>query len=179
MMVSLAIALLISLLAQTSIALVPLSELRGSTCRSKPCFFDRGGEQDVPLAQKLTPVDKPFVRKSHSIGRIVAVALPFFWSFGVSPPQQASAADVARGATLFTANCAGCHAGGQNFVKEKKTLQKEALQKYLGSTEAVQIQDFVQNGMPHKLLAMRIPMDTDSYADVATYVSEQALGDKW
>lgn len=127
-MVSLSIALLISLLAQTSIALAPLN-----------APLNRGAEKDITLAQKFMSANKPFARTSHPFGMIMVVSLPLLWSFGVISPQQASAADIARGATLFTANCAGCHAGGQNVVNQKKTLQKEDLQKYLGSTDAVQI----------------------------------------
>lgn len=93
-------------------------------------------------------------------------------------PFPAWSADIAHGATLFQANCAGCHAGGQNFMSEKKTLQKEALEKYR-SLDQAKIQDFVQNGMPHKFLPMKQPFDDKDYLDVTSYVLDQALGEKW
>ena len=88
-----------------------------------------------------------------------------------------AAAEVGEGQVLFQANCAGCHAGGQNFMAEKKTLFKEALDKYR-TTDPAKLQDFVQNGMPHKLLPLKISSDSD-YASVTTFVLDQALGDKW
>lgn len=95
----------------------------------------------------------------------------------LTPP--AGAADIAKGETLFQANCAGCHAGGNNFVSEKRTLRKDALQTYRGTVDAVAIQEFVQKGMPHKLLPMKTAMDDSDYGDVVAYVLDQALGEKW
>lgn len=95
------------------------------------------------------------------------------------PVASAAVGDATTGAVLFSANCAGCHAGGQNFVSSSKTLQQDALEKYLGSTDPVKLQAFVQNGMPHKLFPMRMPMQDQEYLDVATFVSDQALGKKW
>jgi cytochrome c6 len=88
----------------------------------------------------------------------------------------AANADIRNGATLFTANCAGCHAGGQNVVKENKTLQKAALEKYQ-SLDQAQLQKFVQTGMPHKFMPFKF--SDEDYKDVTSYVLDQALGDKW
>ena len=111
----------------------------------------------------------------------------FFVAISFSAPAVAYAdnssttttANVGGGATLFQNNCAGCHAGGMNFIKEKKTLQKAALEKYLGSTEPIQIQNFVQGRMPHKLLPFSKDFSDQDYLDVASFVSDQARGEKW
>jgi hypothetical protein len=40
--------------------------------------------------------------------------------------------NIERGSELFSANCAGCHAGGLNFVNESRTLKKRStLSKYV------------------------------------------------
>merc|ERR1719401_250570 len=46
----------------------------------------------------------------------------------VSP---ALAGDVGAGEKIFDANCAACHAGGQNVIMPEKTLEKDALESYL------------------------------------------------
>jgi hypothetical protein len=58
---------------------------------------------------------------------------------------------ISRGSLLFETNCAGCHRGGANFIKESKTLQKDALEKYF-KLDPSSIQLFVETKMPHKLL---------------------------
>lgn len=96
-----------------------------------------------------------------------------------TPPAFAATTDanLANGAALFQANCAGCHAGGQNFIKPQKTLDKQALERYQ-SLDQGQLQKFVQQGMPHKFTAFKFSADKD-YFDVTSYVLDQALGDKW
>jgi cytochrome c6 len=95
----------------------------------------------------------------------------------MTPPSWG--VDIAKGETLFQANCAGCHAGGNNYVSEQRTLRKDALQTYRGTVDAAAIQEFVQKGMPHKLLPMKTAMDDVGYGDVVAYVLDQALGEKW
>lgn len=92
-------------------------------------------------------------------------------------PALASDADLKNGGALFTANCASCHAGGQNIMAEKKTLHKDALEKYQ-SLDQAQLQKFVQTGMPHRFMPFKFSSDQD-YKDVTSYVLDQALGDKW
>jgi cytochrome c6 len=43
---------------------------------------------------------------------------------------SAFGADTAKGAEVFRANCAQCHAGGGNFINQRKTLKKPDLEKY-------------------------------------------------
>jgi cytochrome c6 len=97
-------------------------------------------------------------------------------ALATATPALAADADLRNGAVLYAANCAGCHAGGQNFVAEKKTLQQAALEKYQ-SLDQAQLQKFVQTGMPHKFMPLKFS-DQD-YKDVTSYVLNQALGDKW
>jgi cytochrome c6 len=146
------------------------------------------GWMQVPVKRKahnlnrispMDPKDADFRTQPQTAvpSKVCAATAMLSLSILLAAPQSAWSADVAKGAALFQANCAGCHAGGQNFVKEKKTLQKEALEKYLGTTDPVRIRSFVQNEMPHKLLPLK--MDEKDYLDVASYVSDQALGHKW
>ncbi len=43
--------------------------------------------------------------------------------------HPAFAGDAVKGAQIFSANCAACHAGGKNVVNAAKTLQKADLDK--------------------------------------------------
>eukprot|EP00189_Rhodosorus_marinus_P007223 CAMPEP_0113964082 /NCGR_PEP_ID=MMETSP0011_2-20120614/6909_1 /TAXON_ID=101924 /ORGANISM="Rhodosorus marinus" /LENGTH=76 /DNA_ID=CAMNT_0000976279 /DNA_START=843 /DNA_END=1070 /DNA_ORIENTATION=- /assembly_acc=CAM_ASM_000156 len=55
------------------------------------------------------------------------------------------AADIEHGEQIFTANCAACHAGGNNVIVPEKTLQKETLEKFeMKSVDAITNQ--VSNG---------------------------------
>lgn len=57
------------------------------------------------------------------------------------------AADVDAGEQVFNANCAACHAGGQNVIMPEKTLEKEALDQYLaGGRSEKSIISQVTNG---------------------------------
>lgn len=82
------------------------------------------------------------------------------------------AADVAEGATVFTNNCAACHAGGRNVVNGAKTLKQSDLEKYeMNSADAIIYQ--VTNGkmaMP----AFRGRLSEDQIESVAAYVLSQA-----
>ena len=102
------------------------------------------------------------------------IVIAFFFSF--APPSVAMEGDIARGNQAFTASCAGCHAGGQNFVNEKKTLQKEALDKFVGLDEE-KVQAFFKGSFVHKVVGGKL--SDQEIADVATYVVDQAKGDKW
>ena len=85
---------------------------------------------------------------------------------------NALAGDAASGAGVFNANCAACHAGGNNVINAAKTLKIDALKandKY--SIEAIKYQ--VTNGygaMP----AFGGRLTDEQIEDVATYVLSQA-----
>ena len=84
--------------------------------------------------------------------------------------MPAFAADVAAGEQVFNANCAACHAGGQNVIMPDKTLEKEALDQYLagGRNEAAVITQVTngKNAMP----AFGGRLSDEDIADVAKYV---------
>lgn len=94
--------------------------------------------------------------------------------------------DVLRGGEIFTGNCAGCHAGGMNFVKENKNLKRAALEKFVSpSMDKDEIQQWVQNSGQHKkLVFFKAPsgngkLTDNDYSDVISYVVDQAVGEKW
>ena len=85
----------------------------------------------------------------------------------VSP---AFAADVGAGEQVFNANCAACHAGGQNVIMPDKTLEKAALEQYLAggrNEKAVMMQ--VTNGK-NAMPAFGGRLSEDDIANVASYV---------
>ena len=81
-----------------------------------------------------------------------------------------AAPDVEAGEIIFNANCAACHAGGQNVIMPEKTLEKEAIEKYLAggrTMEAIMNQVTVgKNAMP----AFGGRLEDEQIANVASYV---------
>ena len=81
------------------------------------------------------------------------------------------------GEQVFTANCAGCHMGGQNVLVADKTLQIADLER--NSKDSVNaIVNQVTNGnggMP----AFGARLDENEIQSVATYVLNQAKTDSW
>ena len=100
---------------------------------------------------------------------IAVLSLAFAIVVFVSP---AWAGDAANGARVFSANCAACHAGGNNLVNAQKTLKKADLEKYgKDSIEAIVTQvTGGKNAMP----AFGGRLTSDQIEDVATYVLSQA-----
>ncbi|GKZ00638.1 hypothetical protein MPSEU_001016000 [Mayamaea pseudoterrestris] len=84
--------------------------------------------------------------------------------------QPAFAGDVGAGEQVFNANCAACHAGGQNVIMPEKTLEKEALEQYLagGRNEKSVITQVTggKNAMP----AFGGRLSDEDIANVAAYV---------
>ena len=90
-------------------------------------------------------------------------------AFGVAV-APAVAADVGAGEQVFNANCAACHAGGQNVIMPEKTLEKDALEQYLaGGRNAKAIITQVTNGK-NAMPAFGGRLDDEAIADVAAYV---------
>jgi cytochrome c6 len=89
-------------------------------------------------------------------------------AFIVATP--ALAGDVGAGEQVFDANCAACHAGGQNVIMPDKTLEKEALEAYLagGRNEKAVITQVTngKNAMP----AFGGRLSDEDIANVAAYV---------
>jgi cytochrome c6 len=126
----------------------------------------------------LTPKIEPAkVQRAFPTTALVAAALVASASLGSPVPSNADA-DVAHGAALFKAECAGCHLGGNNFMSEKKTLKKDALQQYQ-SLDSAKLQAFVQNQMPHSFLPFHSKWSDQDFADAVGYVLDQAVSDKW
>ena len=85
-------------------------------------------------------------------------------AFGAIDP--AFAGDVGAGQQIFGANCAACHAGGQNVITPKKTLEKDALDQYLvdGRSEE-SIMTLVTNGK-NAMPAFGGRLDNDQISNV-------------
>lgn len=82
--------------------------------------------------------------------------------------RPAMAGDAASGAKIFSANCAACHAGGNNVIMPAKTLKKDALEKNgMNSLDAITTQVTKgKNAMP----AFGGRLSAKQIEDVATYV---------
>mmetsp|Transcript_22400 Transcript_22400/g.33153 ORF Transcript_22400/g.33153 Transcript_22400/m.33153 type:complete len:175 (-) Transcript_22400:276-800(-) len=122
---------------------------------------------------------KPASLSLLAIASICQLAVTF------SPLPAAAEIDVARGSEIFTGNCAGCHAGGMNFIKEKKNLKKEALEKFISpNLDRDEVKDWVmKSGQHQKLVFFKAPSGngklTDAdFADVTGFIVDQAAGDK-
>jgi cytochrome c6 len=100
----------------------------------------------------------------------VVFALITIVSLGFAHP--ALAGDAANGGKIFSANCAACHAGGNNVVNGAKTLKQDALKQYdKYSVEAIVTQVTKGAGaMP----AFGSKLSAAEIEDVATYVLSQA-----
>nr|ARW68618.1 cytochrome c553 [Palisada sp.] len=105
-----------------------------------------------------------------------SVVLVLFLGLQLVMGQDASV-NLEAGEQVFTANCAGCHAGGNNLVVTDKTLKIDALQKYSkDSVDAIVTQVTNGNGgMP----AFGNNLDDDQIQNVANYVLNQAKTNSW
>jgi cytochrome c6 len=104
--------------------------------------------------------------------RLLSIVLLAIAVLTVAFVPPAFAGDAANGAKIFSANCAACHAGGNNVIMANKTLKKEALEQYgMNSIDAIITQvKKGKNAMPNFLGRLT----EDQIEDVATYVIEQA-----
>ncbi|OKH20968.1 cytochrome C6 [Hydrococcus rivularis NIES-593] len=104
--------------------------------------------------------------------RFLSLSLLVLALFTLTFTRPALAGDLAKGAKLFSANCAACHAGGKNVVNAAKTLQKGDLEKYsMNSLEAIKTQIAKgKNAMP----AFAGRLSEQEIDDVANYVLSQA-----
>eukprot|EP00548_Thalassiothrix_antarctica_P000824 CAMPEP_0194147040 /NCGR_PEP_ID=MMETSP0152-20130528/22483_1 /TAXON_ID=1049557 /ORGANISM="Thalassiothrix antarctica, Strain L6-D1" /LENGTH=134 /DNA_ID=CAMNT_0038847715 /DNA_START=167 /DNA_END=571 /DNA_ORIENTATION=+ len=88
--------------------------------------------------------------------------------FSVATPV--SAGDAGFGEKVFNANCAACHAGGQNVIMPEKTLEKEALDQYLaGGRSETSVVAQVTNGK-NAMPAFGGRLSDNDIENVATYV---------
>ncbi|MEA5568336.1 cytochrome c6 PetJ [Anabaena sp. UHCC 0399] len=86
------------------------------------------------------------------------------------------AAEISPGAKIFQNNCAACHIGGGNILISHKTLQREALSKYLDNYNTDSIQAIIhqvengKNAMP----AFKKKLSEQEILAVAAYVFQKA-----
>lgn len=94
-------------------------------------------------------------------------------------PSMAVEGNIASGKEVFTSTCGGCHAGGQNFAKPNKTLQKEAIEKYVGSLSEDKVEDYFRKQFVHKVIMKDKDLQDQQITDAITYVVDQATNEKW
>ncbi len=86
--------------------------------------------------------------------------------------NQVLAADIENGERIFTANCAACHAGGNNVIMPEKTLKKDALETNgMNAVSAITYQ--VTNGK-NAMPAFGGRLSDADIEDVANYVLSQS-----
>jgi len=86
--------------------------------------------------------------------------------------NQAFATDIENGERIFTANCAACHAGGNNVIMPEKTLKKDALEANgMNAVSAITYQ--VTNGK-NAMPAFGGRLSDSDIEDVANYVLSQS-----
>ena len=150
--------------------LLPFFAAAYSSIMPADAFGSQRGEPKVPSAST----------SATASAATAAAALVGLLAF----PSTAYSADIARGKEIFDNNCAGCHVGGANLVKPEKNLQREALARYVSSDlSQAEVQQWVQQSGQHKrIVFFKMPdgkMKEADWADVTTYVVDQALNDKW
>jgi len=85
---------------------------------------------------------------------------------------EASAAVLANGAKVFSANCAACHANGNNVINASKSLKADALHQYsMDTLDAIVNQ--VTNGKS-AMPAFKNRLSDDQIQAVAEYVLDQS-----
>ena len=99
----------------------------------------------VTTVRALAPVCTTALRKQAAVPIPVhtnTVAIAGTVLFAATP-----AGDAGAGEKIFNANCAACHAGGQNTVVPDHTLEKSAIAKFLaGGFEDKSVVTQVTNG---------------------------------
>lgn len=86
--------------------------------------------------------------------------------------QNTIAADLEEGEKVFSANCAACHAGGNNAILPDKTLKKDILESNnMNSISAITNQ--VRNGK-NAMPAFGGRLADDEIENVANYVLNQS-----
>jgi cytochrome c6 len=118
-------------------------------------------------------------RQGTTIAAIVLAVICSGWvgisSAIASDLAIAPDADLANGAAVFEATCAGCHANGGNIMRRGKNLKARALARnQADSLEAVSA--IVMNGKGI-MSAYGDRLSADEIRDVASYVLDRANAD--
>ena len=103
---------------------------------------------------------------------IIAIALVVLLTTINYPAVADITTNFERGAAVFKANCAGCHAQGGNIVRRGKNLKLKALHKNKVDTQAA-IALLVANGK-NNMSAFKDRLTEQQIKQVATYVLQQA-----
>mmetsp|Transcript_14541 Transcript_14541/g.32015 ORF Transcript_14541/g.32015 Transcript_14541/m.32015 type:complete len:144 (-) Transcript_14541:926-1357(-) len=112
-------------------------------------------------------ISKKVIDNAATTAKATAIAGVLASGVAVAP---AFAGDVAAGEQIFSANCAACHAGGQNVIMPEKTLEKEALDQYLaGGRKESSVVTQVTNGK-NAMPAFGGRLSDEEIGDVASYV---------
>ena len=138
----------------------------GASAPGAPSF-----EPTAAAAQQWSAPDVEETPRSWS-PLAFGAALGLLSAVVVGRAPAALAADLENGESVFLANCAACHANGNNSIVAEKKLKKEALQQY-GRYEVEAIIKQATNGygaMP----AFGERLAPDDIEDVANYVRAQA-----
>jgi len=109
------------------------------------------------------------------IYKMIKFILTFFTVLNVlylSSNSTSLAANIEEGEKIFTANCAACHAGGNNVIMPAKTLKIEDLDKYeMSNIDAIKTQ--VTNGK-NAMPSFQGRLNNDDIDNVANYVLSQS-----
>jgi cytochrome c6 len=104
--------------------------------------------------------------------KVLAFVLPVLITVLLSISSPAHSFNLESGESVFTANCAACHNGGNNLVIPDKTLKKDALEENgMNSTSAITNQ--VTNGK-NAMPAFGGRLTPEQIDDVANYVLNQS-----
>jgi len=138
--------------------------------------------QNAPASVSSGDVNQPASSAQHEISshaawNPLALGLALGLLAAVAGSRPALAADLENGEAIFGANCAACHAGGNNSVVAEKKIKKEQLEKYLfGGYNVDAIKTQVTNGK-NSMPAFGEKLGPDDIDDVANWVYQQAT--KW
>ncbi|KAL9190201.1 hypothetical protein ACHAXT_007412 [Thalassiosira profunda] len=132
----------------------------------------------TPASIDLTsnPQDAPSHHSPLIAAAPIAIAALLF-SF--APPSMAVEGDITKGKEeIFEGTCRGCHMGGNNLIKEKKTLKKDALEQFVG-LEQEKVEAFFRGSLVHKGPTIGGKLSDQEIVDVTTFVVDQAVNEKW
>mmetsp|Transcript_279 Transcript_279/g.518 ORF Transcript_279/g.518 Transcript_279/m.518 type:complete len:168 (+) Transcript_279:147-650(+) len=138
------------------------------------CLYLSATAASFSVENQSSPSDNKRVaasEKSFIAARSAVLSGALLIGLGV---PAASAGDIIRGQQIFQINCAVCHAQGRNVIMPEKTLEKEALEKYLysGYTEEAVVRQVTngKNAMP----AFGGRLGDIDIENVASYVIDMA-----
>mmetsp|Transcript_8529 Transcript_8529/g.20082 ORF Transcript_8529/g.20082 Transcript_8529/m.20082 type:complete len:165 (+) Transcript_8529:83-577(+) len=145
------------------------------------CFLTPLGQHVAGHPSPMQSSDKQNVEFAESTSSFAWSPLTLGAAFGmllaVATSRPVVAADIENGESIFTGNCAACHAGGNNTVVPEKKLKKDALVAY-DKFAVDKIITQVTNGNG-QMPAFGDKLAPDDIEDVASYVFDQASGNKW